>query len=460
MFRNLFIACCLVFLIGQGCKQDRFTPNANIDLRFETDTLWFDTVFTSVGSITKRFKVFNPTNRNILLDEVYLGGRRNGGLSAFRININGIPSNDLKGVELRANDSIYIFVEATIDPNSTLTPFIVSDSVVFRSGNRTGQVQLAAFGQNAFFIGNEVVSCDTTWTDVIPIVVYRSILVDSLCRLNIQPGTRIFFAKNATLFVLGSLQVHGTPENPVRFRGDRLDPFYRDLAGAWNGIHFLVGSVNNRITGAEFRNGNVAIRVDSLPVSGTAPNLRLNQVFIDNFAIVGLLGFTAHIEADNTLISNCGLYNFLGDFGGTYSFRHVTMANYSIGFSRGQPLFALSSRDLNGQANPTTLRLNNSIIWGTRQEEFLLDSSGSAPLHAFLSHNIIRTPRTQLPGNQLIFALPNFVSPGEGNFAIDTLSPAFRAGEHLIPQFPQLATDLDGKIRQNPPTLGAIERIE
>lgn len=443
-----------------SCRQDRFEPNANVELRFETDTLLFDTVFVTAGSITKRFKVFNTTNRNISIDEVYLAGRRFTGNSPYRININGIPTNDQGGVELPAGDSLYIFVEVTIDPNNSNTPFIVTDSVIFRSGNRTGKVLLAAYGQNAVFYNGEVLPCNTVWTADKPIVVYNSVLVDSACQLTIMPGTKVYFNKNSTLFVLGSLRVNGMPEQPVVFRGDRLDPFYRDLAGAWNGIHFLVGSTNNEIRSAEMYNGNIGIRVDSLPVSGTAPNLILNRVRIDNFAIVGLLGFTARIEAYNTLISNCGLYNFLGDFGGDYRFRHSTLVNFSTGFSRGFPLFALSNRDLNGQSNPANLILENSIVWGSRQEEFVLDTASSSSFNAQLSHNILRSQRTQLVGTNLLFVDPRFKNTSDKDFAIDTLSPAFRAGANLIPLYPSLQADLLGQLRSAQPTLGALERIE
>ncbi len=461
--RTLFWLFGLLLLLATSlvsCRQDKFTPNANIDLRFETDSVIFDTVFVARGSITKRFKVFNPSNDNILIDEVYLGGRRFTGSSPYRLNINGIPANEIEGVELRANDSLYIFVEVTIDPNSVDLPFLVADSVVFKSGNRTGQVQLVSFGQNALFLGGEVIACNSIWTSQLPIVIYQSVLVDSLCKLTVQPGARIYFAKNATLFVLGTLEINGSTVDPVLMQGDRLDPFYRDLAGAWNGIHFLVGSTNNILRNTILRNGNIALRVDSLPVSGTAPNLRLRQVEIDNFAVVGLLGYTARIDAENVLISNCGLYNFLGDFGGDYRFRHATFANFSSGFSRSFPMFALTNRDLGGQTNAVNLELTNSIVWGSRQEEFLLDTSGNGAFEANLSHTILRTTRPQPIGTNLLYLNPRFRSTVDKDFSIDTLSPAYQAGLNLIPQFPSLSTDLLGNPRSILPTLGALERIE
>ncbi|MBM3410735.1 MAG: hypothetical protein FJY18_03780, partial [Bacteroidetes bacterium] len=135
---HLFGAAIIIVFLGVGgCRPERFVANADLELRCETDTVLFDTLLVGAGSITKRFKIYNDEGRNILIDEVYLAGRKQSGGSAYRININGIPANALTEVELRARDSLYIFVEVTIDPNQQNTPFLVTDSVVFRSGNRT-----------------------------------------------------------------------------------------------------------------------------------------------------------------------------------------------------------------------------------------------------------------------------------------------------------------------------------
>jgi len=77
------IFTCLVF----GCrKEDRISTDPNARLDFSTDSVLFDTVFTSVGSITKRFKVLNRNTSAISISEIKLAG---GGSSSFSINING-----------------------------------------------------------------------------------------------------------------------------------------------------------------------------------------------------------------------------------------------------------------------------------------------------------------------------------------------------------------------------------
>ncbi|MFZ9939690.1 MAG: hypothetical protein ACO3GN_05310 [Bacteroidia bacterium] len=449
-----------VFLGIGGCRPERFVANAGLEIRSETDTVLFDTLLVGAGSITKRFKVYNDEGRNILIDEVYLAGRKLSGSSAYRLNINGNPANALTGVELRARDSIYVFVEVTIDPNQQSTPFLVTDSIVFRSGDRTRTVQLVAYGQNAVFYNEEVLDCQTVWDNTLPIVVYNSVLVDSGCTLTIREGTRVYFNKNSTLYVLGTLRVEGTAANPVQMRGDRLDPLYRDLAGGWNGIHLLRGSTGHRIENLDLRNGTIGIRVDSLPANTDSVNLIIDKTRIHNCAVVGLLAYTARIDAYNTLVSNCGLYNFLGDYGGRYRFRHCTFVHLNSGFQRGYPVFGLSNRDYNQTASPTYLELENSLVWGGRSNELVFDSSGSGRIETNLRHCIIQS-ETPRPGVQLGYANPKFKNPSENDFSIDTLSPAFQRGIDLRGLYGgRLETDLVDRQRASIPTLGALERIE
>ncbi|MBM3912524.1 MAG: hypothetical protein FJ350_05900, partial [Sphingomonadales bacterium] len=53
-------------LMSIGCRPDRFEGGWSVDLRYETDTLLFDTVLVQASSITRRFKVYNPTETDLL----------------------------------------------------------------------------------------------------------------------------------------------------------------------------------------------------------------------------------------------------------------------------------------------------------------------------------------------------------------------------------------------------------
>ena len=58
---------------------------------FSSDTVSFDTVFSTVGSVTMEFRAINRGNDPLLIDRIYLGG---GTGSPFRLNIDGVPISE------------------------------------------------------------------------------------------------------------------------------------------------------------------------------------------------------------------------------------------------------------------------------------------------------------------------------------------------------------------------------
>ena len=160
----------------------------------------FDTVFTTVGTATKRLTVYNRSDDNLLLSSVTLEGGR---ASRFRLNVDGDTSLTAREVEIEAGDSIFIFIQANINPNDNQQPFLVEDAISFSNGQR---IPLTAWGRNAIYhitpkdsvwlrIGNE------TWTDNLPHIVIGNILVSEDCMLRLLPGTEVYFGDNAMLIV-------------------------------------------------------------------------------------------------------------------------------------------------------------------------------------------------------------------------------------------------------------------
>lgn len=448
-----------------SCRKDKGL-STDFELEISTDSLLFDTVFTTVGSITKRVKVFNTSNQDIEVAEIFLGGRKATGNSNYRLNINGKPSNAETNVFIPAKDSIYIFAEVTIDPNGNDLPFIVTDSIVFDLGNGKEQkVQLAAYGQNAIFFNADSIPCNFTFTAAKPYVIYNSAVVLQGCTLRIEAGAKLYFNSNSTLFIAGTLIIEGTKDEPVTFRGDRLDPFYKDLPGTWGGIHLLRGSTNNRINHADIQNGTIGIRIDSLPELGNF-NLLVRNTEIRNMVFFGILGFSAKVDGENLIISECGRQIVAGDLGGTYNFRHCTFSNENFSFNRTTASFLFTNADYtspNGTLfiNNLDASFRNCILTGVRDEELELNSDGQGTLNLFVSHSLVKTKLTGLDiNNNIINQNPKFKDSRNNDYAIDTLSVVYQAGENLIPTFPTLATDFEGKVRSNLPTLGALERIE
>ena len=58
----------------------------------------------------------------------------------------------------------------------------------------------------------------------------------------------------------------------------------------------------------------------------------------------GIVGLTAHIEAENCLIYGCGFQNFAGFFGGIYDVRHCTLYGFTSEFnSHIEPVFSINN---------------------------------------------------------------------------------------------------------------------
>ena len=105
------IITILSFCIFFSCTEDEVL-NSNVKLQFSSDTITFDTVFASVGSITKTLTIYNnnsfDVSSNIKLQGISAGN--------FRMNIDGTPGNTQNNIVIPENDSIFIFIEVTINP--------------------------------------------------------------------------------------------------------------------------------------------------------------------------------------------------------------------------------------------------------------------------------------------------------------------------------------------------------
>lgn len=149
----------LIILIASSCKKESVIKSADALLRLSEETLHFDTVFTSTGSTTQYFRIYNPNNQKLILSSVQLMG---GSSSFFKMNIDGFSGTNLPDIEIAANDSIYGFVTVSINPNAANLPFVVRDSIKINYNGNSRFLQLEAFGQNANFLRNKTVTKDTT----------------------------------------------------------------------------------------------------------------------------------------------------------------------------------------------------------------------------------------------------------------------------------------------------------
>ena len=129
------ILSLLVITILFACKKEDFNNNSSATLHFSTDTITFDTIFASIGSITKTLTVYNNNNFNVQTN-IQLKGISTEFYSRMNIDGTSVNRNSMTTIEIPANDSIFIFLEVTINPSSNTTPYILTDSLVFTTGTK------------------------------------------------------------------------------------------------------------------------------------------------------------------------------------------------------------------------------------------------------------------------------------------------------------------------------------
>ena len=142
---------CLLIAIGltKACDYDlSFSPAQTQDIGFSSDTVYLDTVFTAIGSSTYNMRIYNQSDRNIEIGSIRLG---QGSDSQFRLNVDGMHGQDFNNVEILANDSIYVFIETTVDIKDyavTATEFLYNDQLLVDEHS----VELITLVKDAIFL--------------------------------------------------------------------------------------------------------------------------------------------------------------------------------------------------------------------------------------------------------------------------------------------------------------------
>ncbi|MFA5328978.1 MAG: right-handed parallel beta-helix repeat-containing protein [Prolixibacteraceae bacterium] len=433
----------------------------------------FDTVFTTLGSTTQHLKIYNPYDQKLLISSIKLA---KGEASNFRLNINGVSSNELQNLEIAPLDSMYIFVEVTVDPSGQNLPLVVKDSIEFVTNSNPQDVDLVAWGQDFKLIKREILKT-TTWTNEKPYLVYNYAYVDSLATLTIEPGTKIYFHKDAGLYVKGKVIAKGTQENPILLYGDRLEDVYANVPDQWNGVLLYSGSKNNEFENVEIKNANIGLQVGNIEDDGFA-TVSLNNVKIQNMAYAGVFAMKSDIQASNCLITNCGFYAVALLVGGHYEFNHSTIANYWGGYgfkARSTPSLLIQNFLTITKEIPTytgdlaKADFGNCIITGNVIDgnELWLNKSSEALFNYKFDRCILQVADTFKVSNPEHFVNilkgvdPQFIDPYKKyNFELDTLSKAKDAANRTISKL--YPTDLKGRDRlfDNGPDIGALERQE
>ncbi|TCD02010.1 hypothetical protein EZ449_19640 [Pedobacter frigidisoli] len=455
---RIFIGFILIGIIFSACRKDEsITDDPSAKLTLSKDSIFFDTVFTSVGSVTKRIKISNRNSDAVIVSQVELAG---GNASAFSININGENSAVEHNLIINGQDSLNIFVKVNINPDDKSLPFIVQDSIILNTNGNRQVIKLLAYGQNAVFINGLSINSNTTWTNNLPYIIYGSATLRNGFSLTIQPGAKIYFHKDATLNIEGNLIAAGSAVNPILFCSDRLESSYSDEPGQWKGI-FLKRNGSGIIKNAVIKNASVGITADSLSPN-TNPKLILSNSVIKNMQVAAYIGYHTELLAFNNLMYNCGNYLIYATGGGKYNLKQNTFAGYNLDFPRKTAALSFSDYLSAKAYNKLELDLTNNIIWGNLENELDIQRKTSAIIETKIFNNLIKTSTTTYNTNGNILNIePAFVASSLDNFELQDNSMALKKGYNLSsdPYFgTHLNKDIKDKTRNFPSSLGCYEK--
>lgn len=374
-------------------ENDSFSTSPANLLTFSEDTIRLDTAFSTVPTATRSFWVYNRSDNGIRCSTVRL---QRGNQTGFRVNVDGTYLGQSVGyqtqnVEIRAGDSIRVFVELTSPNNYGNDPQLIEDNLLFSlESGQEQKVNLNAYSWDATILNNVHIDKDSTLQDIRPIVIYGGITIDRNATLTIPEGTVLYFHNDACIDVYGCLKAEGTADRPVILRGDRIDRMfdylpYDAVSGQWRGLRFRDSSFGSTLTYTDIHSTYDGIICDSSAVD--RPKLTMDACTVHNCQGYGIWAKNAQMTLRNCQISNT-LDDCLRIDGGQTDINNCTIAQfYPFDSQRGTALH------FSGEALSQVLNCRNTLITGYDDNEMQGKISESTADSKYLFADcIIRTP--------------------------------------------------------------------
>jgi len=480
LFLLAFTFVCVLFSACEGLD-DNYSTNPNHRLSFSVDTLSFDTVFTTVGSATRQFMIYNSNSEALNIETVMLA---DGQKTGFRMNVDGRKGDRFENLLILAKDSMYVFVEVTVNPNDKDQPLLIQDSVVFFVNGIQQSVLLEAYGQDVHLLkGGVTFNEDTTLSAKRPFLVYDNVIIAENTTVTIEKGATMYMHNDAQWILSGTMVANGTEDEPITFRGDRLDFIIDDVfaydrsPGQWGGITFKPESYNNVLDYTIIRNGTTGI--NCLPASTDQSKLKILNSQITNMDGNLLMAVNCNIEVINTELSNAK-DTLAGLYGGNYQFIHSTLANHMTIKSRNTS-YTLALSNLKEESKNVKFEgalnasFSNCIIDGNSsagkepwEGEIKLDDSGSQNFSYSFNHCVLKTNGENSGNNTeniFITRSPSFRALGgrDNKYRYDlrpdsaTTVGVGKADRTITTEYPIDRYGIDRLTSEHGPTIGAYE---
>ncbi len=450
-----------VVSLNTSCKKTLLFSKGSLE--FSKDTVVFDTVFTTIGSTTQQLKIYNRESNTVLIEQVELMG---GSSSPFRVNLDGLQGTVFSNIELEGKDSLFMFVEVTLNPNGSNNPMVIEDSIRFRTNGKDQYVILAAWGQDIYYHYSDLSGSSSgwdlnegLWPNDKPHLIYGAAFVDENKQLTIQAGTEIYMHKNSFLYVYkGTLNIEGEHNNPVTIQGDRLESSYADVSGQFYGVYFNEAKTST-IEYAIIKNGTTGIHIEKDGNNSSNPTVIVKNTIIQNNAHYGIMNFSGgKVEAENCVIAKNGYHGFINVAGAGFQFNHCTFAGYASGQVQ-LPVVGISDfyTDSDGVTTVTDINgtIQNCVLYGNQDNEiaFNLDNIGTNTFS--ITHSLIKLKdgsSEPFYSNIIWNTDPAFKNPQEYDFDIWYTSPLINAG--IVSS---AIHDINNTLRDSWPDIGAYE---
>ena len=436
------LTCCWT-----SCREDFESISSNGQLQFSRDTVFFDTLFTKIKSTTQQLKVYNRSSEDVHLSSIELS---NGAFSKYQMNVNGFPNTNeeytsesgkfFKDITIPKNDSIFIFIETTLDlededlevtEDDTTGGFIYTDQILFKSAIAEQELELFSLVKDAKFLFPDESSTVQTYTtttrneqgDFITVegyyleasqlqisnskatIIYGNAVVPSGETLQVAAGSRLFFHHDASLLVESgaALEFLGMPsenpddpyENSVILTSDRLNEDYNDLSGQWGYIWFMEGYLPSRMENTLIKNSAIGLWVQGTGASSSS-ELQLKNVEIYNTQSSGILATSTSIVGENVVVNNSGGSSVRLEEGGSYQFTHATFASYrNLGFESAKALVVSNVSNPDSSVTNTAITnttFTNCIFVGSTFSELSLNNDTSNDFEVLFTNCLITTP--------------------------------------------------------------------